>query len=60
MSLVERDVVIVGGGHNGLACATYPAKAGLDVEVVERTPVLLKDLRRGRGFVRIRDLVSDR
>jgi len=24
-----RDVVIVGGGHNGLVCATYLAKAGL-------------------------------
>jgi phytoene dehydrogenase-like protein len=32
----ERDVVIVGGGHNGLACAAYLAKAGLDVVVVEK------------------------
>ncbi|HEV8564437.1 MAG TPA: NAD(P)/FAD-dependent oxidoreductase [Actinomycetota bacterium] len=36
MGGVERDVVIVGGGHNGLACATYLAKAGLDVLVLER------------------------
>jgi phytoene dehydrogenase-like protein len=30
-----RDVVIVGGGHNGLVCAAYLAMAGLDVEVLE-------------------------
>jgi phytoene dehydrogenase-like protein len=35
-----RDVVIVGGGHNGLACAAYLAKAGLDVLVLERRNVL--------------------
>jgi phytoene dehydrogenase-like protein len=35
-----RDVVIVGGGHNGLACAAYLARAGLDVLVVERRDVL--------------------
>jgi phytoene dehydrogenase-like protein len=36
----KRDVVIVGGGHNSLACAAYLAKAGLDVLVVERRDVL--------------------
>jgi len=35
-----RDVVIVGGGHNGLACAAYLAKAGLDVLVLERRDLL--------------------
>jgi len=35
-----RDVVIVGGGHNGLVCATYLAKAGLRVTVLERRPVV--------------------
>jgi phytoene dehydrogenase-like protein len=36
----EKDVVIVGGGHNGLACAAYLAKAGLDVLVLEKRDVL--------------------
>lgn len=40
MSAFERDVIIVGGGHNGLACAAYLAKGGLDVLVLERRDVL--------------------
>ena len=32
----EVDVVIVGGGHNGLTAAAYLAKAGLSVKVLER------------------------
>ncbi len=30
------DVAVVGGGHNGLICATYLARAGLEVCVFER------------------------
>jgi phytoene dehydrogenase-like protein len=35
-----RDVIVVGGGHNGLACAAYMARGGLDVLVLERRHVL--------------------
>ena len=35
-----RDVVIVGAGHNALVAACYLARAGLDVEVVERRGVV--------------------
>ncbi|MGN6131238.1 MAG: phytoene desaturase family protein, partial [Nocardioidaceae bacterium] len=34
----KYDVVIVGGGHNGLVAATYLAKAGVSVLVLERLP----------------------
>jgi phytoene dehydrogenase-like protein len=35
---MDQDVVIVGGGHNGLTAACYLAKAGLKVTVLERLP----------------------
>lgn len=35
----QRDVVVIGAGHNGLIAACYLAAAGLDVEVVERDEV---------------------
>ncbi|HVM14562.1 MAG TPA: NAD(P)/FAD-dependent oxidoreductase [Egibacteraceae bacterium] len=35
-----RDVVVVGAGHNALVAACYLARAGLDVEVVERRSVV--------------------
>jgi len=35
---VTRDVVIVGGGHNGLVTAFYLAKAGFKPLVLERRP----------------------
>ena len=34
------DVAIIGGGHNGLACAAYLAGAGLSVVVLEKNPVV--------------------
>ena len=36
----SRDVVVIGGGHNGLVAAAYLAKSGLDVLVCERRPVV--------------------
>jgi phytoene dehydrogenase-like protein len=33
---MTQDVVIVGGGHNGLVAAAYLARAGLSVRVLER------------------------
>ena len=35
-----HDVIIVGGGHNGLACARYLAATGAEVLVLERESVV--------------------
>lgn len=36
----DADVLVVGGGHNGLVCAAYLAAAGLTVTVLERRGVV--------------------
>ena len=36
----QWDAVLVGGGHNGLVCAAYLAKAGKRVLVLERRDVV--------------------
>ncbi|HEV2677112.1 MAG TPA: NAD(P)/FAD-dependent oxidoreductase [Aliidongia sp.] len=36
----QQDVIIIGGGHNGLVAAAYLAAGGLSVKVLERQPVV--------------------
>jgi phytoene dehydrogenase-like protein len=40
MKNADFDVIIAGGGHNGLACGAVLAREGLSVLVVERNPWL--------------------
>jgi len=36
----KYDAIIIGAGHNGLVCAFYLARAGLNVRIVERRDVV--------------------
>ena len=40
MAAVRYDAIIIGGGHNGLTCGAYLAKAGKKTLVLERRPVI--------------------
>ncbi|MGN7726294.1 phytoene desaturase family protein [Luteimonas sp. 22616] len=40
MSARDSDILIIGGGHNGLVCAAYLAGAGLKVCVLERRGIV--------------------
>ena len=37
----KRDALIIGGGHNGLVCGSYLAKAGLKVTVLEQDDYII-------------------
>ena len=38
--MTARDTIIIGGGHNGLVCATVLAKSGQKVTLVEANQAL--------------------
>jgi D-hydroxyproline dehydrogenase subunit beta len=56
VEVVMSDVIVVGAGVVGAACAYYAARAGLDVTVLDRGPVAGGTTGSGEGNV----LVSDK
>ncbi len=50
------DVIVIGAGHNGLVAAILLARAGLDVEVLERSSVVGGACRTETPFARAPDL----
>ena len=40
MPQFKPDVIVIGGGHNGLVCACYLARAGRKVKILEQRPIV--------------------
>jgi len=46
MSAIDHDIIILGGGHNGLVAACYLAQAGMDgLSPENKWPVVLTSIR---------------